>query len=79
MVLDLNLDAFSRSREMPIALSIKHWQAQVDGMDTEFVLGSVVAAVSDRRRLYATAPRAATVPAPREVYPLDFTKRATHL
>ena len=79
MVLDLDLDAFSLSREMAIALAVIHWQAEVDGMDIEFVLGSAVATASDRRKPYTTAPRTPTFPAPREVYRLDFTKRAIHL
>lgn len=52
MVLDLDLDVFSLSREMPIPLSVAHWQAQVDGMDNGFVLGGAVAAALDRRRPY---------------------------
>ena len=40
MIEDLDLDHFSIASEMAIGLSIVHWQAQVDGMDMEFVFGS---------------------------------------
>lgn len=48
-------------------------------MDIELVLGSAVATASDRRRPYTTAPSTAIIPAPREVYTLDFAKRAIQL
>ena len=37
--------------EMAMALAILHWQAQVDGQDCEFVLGSSIALTADRRAL----------------------------
>ena len=39
MMRDLDLDVESYATEMAIGLAIVHWQAQVDAMDTEFVLG----------------------------------------
>lgn len=78
IVLDLELDAFSLSREMAITLSVVHWQAQVDGLNIEFVLGNAMATESDRRKPYTTAPSTATVAAWRSKS-LDFTKRAIHL
>lgn len=38
MMEDLDLDIFDLATEMAIGLAILHWEAQVDGMDTEFVL-----------------------------------------
>ena len=37
---DLSLDIEGIASEVAIGLAIIHWQAQIDGMDTEFVLGS---------------------------------------
>lgn len=37
---DLDLDILDLAAEMAIGLAILHWEAQIDGMDTEFVLGS---------------------------------------
>lgn len=48
MVKDLKLDKFALAAEMGIALAVVHWQAQVDAMDTEFVLG--ITAPYERRR-----------------------------
>ena len=40
MMEDLELGVSELANEMAIGLAIMHWQAQVDGMDVEFVLGS---------------------------------------
>lgn len=79
MVLGLDLDAMALGREMAIALAVTHWKAQVDGMDSEYVLGSAMTTTSDRRRPYTTAPGATTIPAPRKVRLMEFTKRAIHM
>ncbi|KAL9100875.1 MAG: hypothetical protein Q9163_003802 [Psora crenata] len=42
MMEDLELDISDLAVEMAIGLAIMHWQALVDGMDAEFVLGSSV-------------------------------------
>ena len=36
----LEVEVSELANEMAIDLAILHWQAQVDGMDVEFVLGS---------------------------------------
>jgi Zinc finger protein len=40
MMEDLDLDILNLAAEIAIGLAILHWEAQIDGMDTEFVLGS---------------------------------------
>lgn len=40
MIEELQLNASALAAEMAIGLAILHWQTQVDGMDTELVLGS---------------------------------------
>ena len=40
MMEELELDISGIATEIAIGLAIMHWQAQVNGMDTEFVLGS---------------------------------------
>lgn len=40
MMENLDLDILNLAAEMAIGLAILHWEAQIDGMDTEFVLGS---------------------------------------
>lgn len=40
MMQDLNLDIATLAKEMAIGLAIIHWQAMLDGMDVESVLGS---------------------------------------
>lgn len=42
-------DTSTLATEMAIALAVLHWQAQVDGQDCEFVLGSSIAGMADRR------------------------------
>ena len=48
MMQDLEIETSDLSTEMAIGLAIMHWQAQVDGMDVEFVLGS--SATRDREQ-----------------------------
>lgn len=45
----LQEDTSILATEMAIALAVLHWQAQVDGQDCEFVLGSSIAGMADRR------------------------------
>lgn len=40
MIEDLELETLDLAGEMALGLATLHWQAQVEGMDVEFVLGS---------------------------------------
>ena len=44
MMEDLDLEIEELATEMAIGLAVLHWEAKVDGMDVEFVLGSSSAA-----------------------------------
>ena len=70
---DLGLDATVLSDEIAIALATIHWQAQVDAMDSEFVLGSARATPFKRQRAYDPTRE------PREDHGLDFTQRSIHV
>lgn len=37
---EINLDISKYSQEMALGLAILHWEAQIDGQDTEFVIGT---------------------------------------
>ena len=71
--------------EMAIGLAIIHWQAKVDGMGCEFVLGGAANNGSDDRRLDVrlyiedTAPCNVLLPKSRPVHlwMLDFDKAST--
>ena len=73
MMKDLGLDARVFSAEIAIALATIHWQAQVDAMDSEFVLGSTRATPFKRQRAYDPTGE------PREDHGLDFTQRSVHV
>ncbi|KAL8728045.1 MAG: hypothetical protein Q9166_005645 [cf. Caloplaca sp. 2 TL-2023] len=73
MVQELNLDEGVLADEMAIALAVLHWQAQVDAMDTEFVLGSARASPSAGRRLHVAAN------GPHDVNETDPTMRPIHM
>ncbi len=73
MVEELDLDKESLADEMAIALAICHWQAQVDAMDAEFVLGSAQATPLERRGAYQLEDE------PHDVDKLDFTTRSIHV
>ena len=73
MIEDLDLDASGLASEMAIGLAILHWQAQVDGMDTEFVLGSATETLLEDKKGYDTEGP------PREVYRLNFKRRSIHV
>lgn len=81
MMEDLDLDTIALSTEIVIGPAVIHWQAQVDGMDVEFVPGSALAKRSGRRRAYTTAAGSDTVfPVPQEVHRQHFfTKRSTRI
>ena len=78
MMEDLALDTSSLVGRVAIALAIMHWQAKVDAMDTEFVLGSSVETLPERQRAYAAEEDSTVLPAPCEVRRLDIKKRSTH-
>lgn len=68
MMEDLDLDTSDLAKEMAFGLAIIHWQAQVDAMDVEFVLGS--SATLGDGNIHAAA---ATEEPP------NFLRRSTHL
>ncbi|KAL8855891.1 MAG: hypothetical protein Q9178_007456 [Gyalolechia marmorata] len=49
MIEDLKLDIEALADEMAIALAVIHFQAEIDAMDTEFVLGSATATPAEMR------------------------------
>jgi len=74
MMEDLELEVSELANEMAIGLAILHWQAQVDGMDVEFVLGS--SATWDREHLTGYDDISAP---PHTVETINFKRRALHL
>lgn len=52
MMEDLDLDVANLANEMAIGLAIIHWEAMLDGMDVEFVLGSSATWDIERPRGY---------------------------
>lgn len=84
MMEDLDLDISTFASEMAIGLAVMHWQAQVDGMDAEFVLGSCATEHRDRTSAYdneCTLPRpvrrVAVQCRPVHLWLLDFDKSHT--
>ncbi|KAI4128285.1 MAG: hypothetical protein LQ347_004239 [Umbilicaria vellea] len=73
MVEDLGLEKAVIADEMAIALASIHWQAQVDAMDAEFVIGSARAVPPGEIRGYQLDGR------PQELATLDFKQRSIHL
>lgn len=73
---DLGLDKLALGKEMAIALAVVYWQAPIDAMDVEFVLGSAAATLSERRRAYDTDPGFGVFPPPCDVDWPDFNKRS---
>ncbi|MCJ1461502.1 hypothetical protein MMC07_000099 [Pseudocyphellaria aurata] len=79
MIEDLDLDKIVLATEMAIALAVIHWEAQVDAMDAEFVLGSAAETPSERRRPYAADKQFVELPPPSEVHTFQFNERSIHL
>lgn len=79
MIEDLEMDKTDLAAEMAIALAVIHWEAKVDAMDVEFVLGSAAATPSEQRRPYTADMRSDVLPPPSEIHPLCFNQRKTHL
>lgn len=78
MIEDLDLDKSVLTTEMAIALAIIHWQAKVDAMDVEFVLGSSAATSFERRRINTGDEDSDVQPPPIDVPALHFNMRSTH-
>ena len=72
MMQDLDVESSKLANEMALGLAIMHWQAQIDGMDVEFVLGS--SATWDIER-----PDGYDVSAPPHKVVTKFKRRAVHL
>lgn len=68
MMEDLDIEISDLAKEMAIGLAIMHWQAQVDGMDVEFVLGSSATWDGDQPKGYDQAAKG-----------INFERRALHL
>lgn len=73
MIEDLDLGTTELAAEMAIGLAILHWEAQVDGMDTEFVLGSAATMESKQGEAYEGGA------VPHSVQYLDSERRSIHL
>ena len=74
MMEEINLDVFQLAIEMAIGLATLHWQACVDGMDTEFVIGSSATWDVERPRAYDDVKSP-----PHNVETVDFKRKALHL
>ncbi len=74
MMEDIGVNVSVLANEMAIGLAILHWQAQVDGMDVEFVLGSSATWDNERPRGYDD-----TSTSPHKVQTINFNRRAIHL
>ena len=74
MMEELNLDILQLAIELAIGLATLHWQACVDGMDTEFVIGSSATWDTERPRAYDDKKSP-----PHHVQVINFKRRALHL
>lgn len=69
----MEVEVSQLAEEMAIGLAIMHWQAQVDAMDVEFVLGSSTTWDTDRPDAYVpNGP-------PHSFRVINFKRRAMHL
>ena len=75
---DLDLEPSTLASQMAIALAIIHWQAKVDAMDSEFVLGSSVTTLPEKQRAYAAEEDSTVLSAPHEIRRLDSNERSTN-
>ena len=73
MIEDLELEKAELAEEMAIGLAIIHWQAQVDAMDVEFVIGSAATTGGEESRADTRDTP------PRQVRSINFKRRSTHL
>lgn len=74
MMEELKVDISQLATEMAIGLATLHWEACVDGMDTEFVIGSSVTWDTERQRGYDDEESP-----PHNVKIINFKRRALHL
>lgn len=79
MTKELGIDTTMLGKEMAIALAIIHWQTQIDGMDAEFVLGSVATRQPDRQKAYTTDHDSDVVLTPSNIDWVDFKRRTIHM
>ena len=74
MMEELNLDILQLAIEMAIGLATLHWQACVDGMDTEFVIGSEATWDTERPKAYDDVKSP-----PHNVKAVNYKRRPLHL
>ena len=74
MIEEIGLDTLQLAKEMAVGLAIMHWQAKVDAMDVEFVLGS--SATWDYDHAVLCDDLSAV---PHTVKPINFKRRTVHL
>ncbi|CAF9933843.1 MAG: hypothetical protein HETSPECPRED_009020 [Heterodermia speciosa] len=74
MMEDLGLEIMAIANEIAVGLAIMHWQAKVDAMDVEFVLGSAVTWDDDQPVLFHDLSAA-----PHTVRAISFKRRTVHL
>ena len=75
MVEDCSQDKDVLAAEIAIALAMIHWQAQIDAMDTEFVLGSSSGTLPERREPVTFDDDSIELPGPRNVDVRMFKRR----
>ena len=77
MMEDLDMDISGLAEEMAIGLAVLHWQAQVNAMDTEFVLGS--SATWDHEELELVDNDGKAAPPRSTNKKINFQRRKVHL
>lgn len=70
---DIKLDVNKYAQEMALGLAILHWEAQIDGQDTEFVIGTSTTKVFGHEY-----PNHRTIPPPESTME-NFSERETQL
>lgn len=75
MMEEIDLDIFAMANEMAVGLAIMHWQAKVDAMDVEFVLGSSATWDDDHQPVLFDD----TAAIPRTVNAIHFKRPTVHL
>ena len=76
MITSLDLDKTILADEIAIALATIHWQAQIDAMDAEFVLGSARSTPLVKRRRTQHLPNNES---PHDCNDIPFTYRPIHI
>ncbi|CAD6589584.1 MAG: hypothetical protein ASARMPREDX12_003891 [Alectoria sarmentosa] len=74
MMEELEIEVSELAKKMAIGLAILHWQAQVDGMDVEFVLGSSATGDGERSEGYEDDSAL-----PHTVKAINLQRRSVHL